>query len=140
MADVFDTATRSYIMSKIRGKNTKPEMLVRKFLFANGFRYRLHDRKLKGIPDIILPKYNAIIFVHGCFWHGHKDCKYANIPKTRTEWWLNKINRNIDNSKKFIKALKKDGWKVYVIYECQLKPKTMDKTLSTLLRKLSVSQ
>ena len=94
-------------MSRIKGKNTKPEMLVRKFLHANGYRYRLHDKKLPGKPDIVLPKYKTVIFVHGCFWHGHKDCKYFVVPKTRTEWWLNKINGNIANDVKPLKALRK---------------------------------
>ena len=85
MADVHDKATRSYNMSRIRNKDTKPEMLVRKFLFANGFRYRLNDKKLPGKPDIVLPKYKTVIFVNGCFWHGHENCKYFKLPATRTE-------------------------------------------------------
>jgi len=92
MTDVHNKQTRSYNMSQIKGKNTKPEMLVRKFLFANGFRYRLHDIKLPGKPDIVLPKYKSVILVHGCFWHGHEGCKYFVVPKTRTEWWLQKID------------------------------------------------
>jgi DNA mismatch endonuclease, patch repair protein len=92
--DVHSTQTRSYNMSRIKGKNTKPKMLVRKFLFANGFRYRLYDTKLPGKPDIVLPKYKIVIFVNGCFWHGHEGCKYFVVPKTRTEWWLKKIKGN----------------------------------------------
>ncbi len=99
-------------MAAIKGKNTKPEMLVRRFLHANGFRYKLHDKSLPGNPDIVLPKYKTVIFVHGCFWHGHEGCKYYVVPKTRTEWWLNKINGNIANDKKASKALKKQGWKI----------------------------
>ena len=106
MADVHSVATRSYNMSRIKGKNTKPEMLVRKYLFAHGFRYRLHSKKLPGKPDIVLPKYKTVIFVHGCCWHWHKDCKYFVVPKTRTDWWLNKINGTIGNDVKAIKALK----------------------------------
>ena len=94
MVDVHSEQTRSYNMSQIRSKNTKPELLVRKFLFANGLRYKLHDKKLPGTPDIVLLKYKSVIFVHGCFWHGHDNCKYFVIPKTRTGWWLNKINNN----------------------------------------------
>jgi len=120
MADVHSKAVRSYNMSRIKGKDTKPEILVRRFLHANGFRFRLHVKKLPGKPDIVLPKYRTVIFVHGCFWHGHKGCKYFVIPKTRTEWWLNKINRNIFNDTKAIKALKKEGWKVIVLWECGL--------------------
>src|SRR3954469_22069052 len=108
MADVHDKATRSKNMAAIKGKDTKPEMLVRRFLHANGFRYKLHDKTLAGKPDIVLPKYKTVIFIHGCFWHGHKDCKYFVAPKTRTEWWLNKINGNVVNDEKAITALKKD--------------------------------
>ena len=97
MADVHSKEQRSYNMSQIKGKNTKPEMLVRKFLFSKGFRYRLHIKDLPGKPDIVLPKYKTVIFIHGCFWHGHEGCKYSSIPKTRTEWWTEKINKNISN-------------------------------------------
>jgi len=112
MADVHDIKTRSFNMSRIKGKNTKPEILVRKFLHANGFRYRLHVKNLPGKPDIVLPKYKTVVFVHGCFWHGHAHCKYFVVPKTRTDWWLNKINSNITNDAKATKALKKEGWKI----------------------------
>ena len=137
MADVHDKETRSYNMSQIKGKNTKPEMLVRKFLHAHGYRYKLHDKRLPGKPDIVLPKYKTVIFVHGCFWHGHKDCKYFVVPKTRTDWWLNKINSNTANDKKAAHALKKEGWKTITIWECNLKPAKVEKTLTTLLKKLS---
>lgn len=90
---MHDIPTRSYNMSQIKGKNTKPEILVRKFLFSKGFRYRLHVKNLPGNPDIVLPKYKTDIFVNGCFWHGHKGCRYFVLPKTRTEWWLQKIKR-----------------------------------------------
>src|SRR5438034_11586705 len=100
MADVHDKATRSYNMSRIRSKNTKPEILVRKFLHAQGFRFKLHDKKLPGKPDIVLPKYKTVIFIHGCFWHGHKRCKYSMLPKKRARWWLIKINSNITNEAK----------------------------------------
>lgn len=121
MADVHDKATRSYNMSQIKATNTKPELLVRKFLHANGFRYKLHDKKLPGKPDIVLPKYKTVIFIHGCFWHGHTNCKYFVVPKTRTEWWLNKINTNKANDAKAMKALKKEGWRVITVWECKLK-------------------
>lgn len=121
MADVHSKKVRSYNMSRIRGKDTKPEMVVRKFLHAQGFRYRLHDKKLPGKPDIVLPRYKTVIFVHGCFWHGHANCKYFRIPSTRTEWWTNKINTNKANDAKAVKLLKKEGWKVIVIWECTLK-------------------
>lgn len=137
MADVHSKDVRSYNMSRIKGKDTKPEMLVRRFLHANGFRYKLHDKSLPGKPDIVLPKYRTVIFVHGCFWHGHKGCKYFVVPKTRTDWWLNKINSNIANDRKAIKALKKEGWKIIHLWECDLKPLKITKTLHILLKKLS---
>lgn len=137
MADVHNKATRSYNMSQIKGKDTKPEMLVRKFLHANGFRYKLHDKSLPGKPDIVLPKYRTVIFVHGCFWHGHKNCKYYVTPKTRTEWWLNKINGNITNDVKAAKFIKQNGWKIITIWECQLKSARIEKSLNSLLQKLS---
>jgi len=124
-------------MSRIRSGNTRPEMLVRKFLHTNGYRYKLHDKTLPGKPDIVLPKYKTIIFIHGCFWHGHANCKYYVVPKTRTQWWLDKINRNKANDKKAIKVIKKAGWKIITVWECQLKPAKLSKALSSLLKKLS---
>lgn len=130
-------------MSQIKATNTKPELLVRKFLHANGFRYKLHDRTLPGKPDIVLPKYRTIIFVHGCFWHGHKylpgrqtGCKYFVVPKTRTQWWLDKINRNKANDAKAVKALKKEGWKVIRVWECRLKPANVEKTMKRVIKKI----
>ncbi|MGN6475773.1 MAG: very short patch repair endonuclease [Flavipsychrobacter sp.] len=138
MADVHDKATRSYNMSRIKGKDTKPEMLVRKFLHSKGFRYRLHVRDLPGKPDIVLPKYKTVIFVHGCFWHGHEGCKYFVVPKTKTDWWLNKINGNIANDQKAVSALEKDGWKIITLWECELKPVTIENTLKSLLKLLNL--
>jgi len=109
-------------MSRIKGRDTKPELLVRRFLFAQGYRYRLHDKKLPGKPDIVSPKYKTVIFVHGCFWHGHTNCKYYVVPNTNTDWWLNKINGNIANDGKAVKALKKGGWKIITIWECKTVP------------------
>jgi DNA mismatch endonuclease (patch repair protein) len=131
MADVHSKTIRSYNMSRIRSKNTKPEILVRKFLFSKGFRYKLHDKNLPGKPDIILPKYKTAIFVNGCFWHGHVGCKYYVVPKSRTEWWLNKINSNISRDTQKHAKLKKEGWKVIVIWECKLK-----KNLEVQLKKV----
>jgi len=136
MADVHSKETRSYNMSQIKGKDTKPELIVRKFLFANGFRYRLHDKKLSGKPDIVLPRFKTIIFIHGCFWHGHTNCKYFVMPKTRTNFWKAKIlgnkNKDIINTR----TLKKNGWKVLTIWECQLKRNKVDKTLKKIVEKL----
>ena len=123
-------------MSRIKGKDTQPEILVRKYLHAQGFRYRVHVNTLPGKPDIVLPKYKTVIFINGCFWHGHKSCKYFTIPKTRTEWWLKKINNNIDNDKKANKELKSSGWKVLVIWTCNLKKTKFENAMQSLLKKL----
>ena len=130
--DIHDKKTRSYNMSRIRGKNTKPEITVRKYLFSKGFRYRKNDRKLPGSPDIVLPKYKTVIFVNGCFWHGHKGCRYFVVPKTNTEFWVNKINTNIERDENKYKTLKDMGWTVIVIWECQLKPEKITETLNNL--------
>ncbi len=132
MADVHDKETRSYNMSRIKGKNTKPEMVVRKYLHAHGFRYRLHVKNLPGKPDIVLPKYKTVIFVHGCFWHGHENCKYFVVPKTKTEWWVKKINGNIENDGKVSEALTNAGWKIITIWECELKAEKIETTLANL--------
>ena len=136
MADKHSKEARSYNMSMIKGKDTKPEMLVRRFLHSEGFRYTLHSKKLPGKPDIVLPKYNTVIFVHGCFWHGHKNCKYFVVPKTNTDFWLSKINGNISNDVKVIKTLKKDLWKVNVVWECEIKKDKIQKTLTALVKKI----
>jgi len=121
MADVHSKETRSFNMSRIRSRDTKPEIRVRKFLFSTGFRYRLHVKKLPGKPDIVLPKYKTVIFIHGCFWHGHEGCRYFVVPKTRTEWWLEKIGRNKTNDLRSENTLKEMGWKVINIWECEIK-------------------
>lgn len=137
MADVHDIKTRSFNMSQIKGSNTKPEMLVRKFLFANGFRYRVNDKKLPGKPDIVLPKYKTAIFVNGCFWHGHKNCKYFVVPKTKTDWWLDKIKSNSQRDRENFLRLRREHWKVITIFECKLKAKVREKTLKKLLSQLT---
>lgn len=124
-------------MSVIRAMDTKPEKLVRKFLFSKGLRFRLHQKSLVGRPDIILKKYNSIVFVNGCFWHGHDNCKYCKMPKSRTEYWAPKIEKNKSRDAKVKRALRKQGWKVFTVWECQLKKKKAEKTLSTLVRKIS---
>jgi len=133
MTDVHNKKTRSYNMSRIKGKNTKPEMLVRKFLHKNGFRYRVNYSKLPGKPDIVLPKYKTVIFINGCFWHGHKGCKFFVVPKTRTEWWKEKINGTIERDKIKIKELEKMGWNIKTLWECELNPEKRTKTLEDLL-------
>ena len=134
--DVHDKKTRSYNMSQIKGKNTKPEELVRKYLFSQGFRYRKNDKKLPGSPDIVLPKYKTVIFINGCFWHGHEGCKYFVWPKSNEEFWKNKIETNIARDKKKIAALEQLGWKAIVVWECQLKPTVRENTLMTLKRRI----
>jgi DNA mismatch endonuclease (patch repair protein) len=123
-------------MSRIKNKNTKPEILVRKFLFAQGFRFRLNKKGLPGKPDIVLPKYHTIIFINGCYWHGHENCKYATLPATNREFWTNKINGNIERDKIVKEQLSSLGWKVITIWQCQLKSKTKDDTLSCLVKKI----
>lgn len=129
MADVHDKATRSYNMSRIKNKNTKPELLVRKFLFANGFRYRINDKILPGKPDIVLAKYKTVIFVNGCFWHGHENCKYFKLPGTRTEWWKEKIEKNTDNDLRKHSQLIDLGYRVLIIWECEIKNKSFYSTI-----------
>lgn len=120
MADIVDKKTRSRMMSGIRGKNTKPEIIIRKALFSKGFRYRLHDRKLPGKPDLVLPKYHSVILINGCFWHGH-DCYLFKLPESNTEFWKNKIVQNCQNDKKAIAELKRMGWRVLTIWECAIR-------------------
>jgi DNA mismatch endonuclease, patch repair protein len=136
MADVHDESTRSFNMSRIRNKDTKPELIVRKFLFSKGFRYKLHDKGLPGKPDIVLPKYRSIIFVHGCFWHGHTGCPYFIEPKTRKDWWLEKINRNRLKDSESSAALVSAGWKVLTVFECELRRARREETLRKLLNDL----
>jgi DNA mismatch endonuclease (patch repair protein) len=125
MTDIVDSATRSRMMSGIRGRNTKPEILIRSQLHRQGFRFRLHLRDLPGKPDIVLPRYNAVIFVHGCFWHGH-DCPLFKLPKTREEFWRNKIERNQANDQKAKESLLAKGWRVGVVWECALRGAKQD--------------
>lgn len=136
MTDVHSPETRSYNMSKIKGKDTKPEIMVRKYLFAHGFRYRINDKKLPGKPDIVLPKYKTVIFVHGCFWHGHEGCRYFVPPKTRTEWWMNKIKGNTENDQRKKQQLEQAGWQIITIWECELNKSKREITLPELITKI----
>lgn len=120
MADVVDQKTRSRMMSGIRGKNTKPEIVIRRGLHQQGFRFRIHDKELHGKPDIVLKRYNAVIFVHGCFWHKHQ-CHFFKWPRTRVDFWTHKLNANHMNDIKSIQMLEKDGWRICVVWECALK-------------------
>lgn len=132
MADVHDKKTRSYNMSQIRSKDTQPELLVRKFLFSKGLRFRLHNKKLPGTPDLTLSKYHTVIFINGCFWHGHQGCKYFVLPKTRTDWWLEKIEETGRRDRKAMKALKELGWNPLVIWECDLRREKQQRTLDRI--------
>ena len=118
-------------MSRIRAKNTKPEVFVRSMLHRMGYRFRIHLKGLPGKPDIVLPKYHTAIFVHGCFWHGHEGCKDFAPPKTRTEWWLNKINGNKKRDSENITQLGRQGWQVIIIWECELTPAKWENTIKT---------
>lgn len=128
--DVHDKATRSYNMSRIRSKNTKPEEMVRKYLFAQGFRYRKNDKRLPGKPDIVLPKYKTVVFVNGCFWHMHEGCKYFVWPRNNREFWKNKIEGNAERDKRKKTELELQGWNVITIWECQLKTGLRQETLA----------
>lgn len=123
MADVHDARTRSRNMAAIRGKDTKPELIVRKGLFAQGFRYRLHDPKLPGKPDLVFPRYKAVVQINGCFWHGH-DCHLFKWPSTRVDWWHQKINRTREVDDRSQSELIRLGWRVLTVWECALKGRT----------------
>ena len=131
MADVVSPKVRSRMMSGIRGKDTKPEMIVRRGLHAMGFRYTLHNRKLPGSPDLVLPKYNAVIFVHGCFWHGH-DCHLFKWPKTRPDFWREKIGKNAKRDARAIQKLREAGWRTGLVWECQIREQDTSELLTSL--------
>lgn len=133
MADIKTAEERSRNMAAIRSNDTKPEMLVRRYLHGMGWRYGLHNRKLPGTPDIVLRKHKTVIFVHGCFWHGHENCKYYRLPKSNVSFWEAKIERNRIRDERDAEALRKHGWRVIIVWECQLKTKELrDKTFRWL--------
>jgi DNA mismatch endonuclease, patch repair protein len=119
--DIYPEKKRSEVMSKISGRDTKPEIYIRKFLFSKGFRYRIDDKRYPGRPDIVLPKFKTVIFIHGCFWHSHTGCKASKLPETRKEFWEKKINDNKLRDQRNIEALKNQGWDVIVIWQCEIK-------------------
>lgn len=129
--DIWSKQKRSQVMSKIRGKNTKPEMLLRSRIFRDGFRYRIHVNNLPGKPDIVLPKYKTVIFVHGCFWHYHRECKEGRIPPTNTVFWHSKLQRNVERDDLNNEALKKMGWNVIIVWECEI-----EKQLESVFEKI----
>ena len=132
MADKLTPIERHNNMAAIHGKDTKPEMVVRRWLWGHGFRYRLNHPRLPGKPDIVMWKYRTCIFVNGCFWHGHEGCRYYTIPKTNTEFWVNKVKRNKERDVKVQHELAAMGWHCITIWECELKPKVREKTLESL--------
>ena len=140
MADVLTPKQRSYNMSRIRSKDTKPEELVRKYLFSKGFRYRKNDTRFPGKPDIVLPKYKTVIFVNGCFWHMHEGCKYFVWPKNNAKFWRDKIMSNVERDKRNYQLIQQQGWRVYIVWECELRRSMRDKTLKHILSELNGSK
>ena len=137
MADRLSRQERSALMGRIRGKNTKPEILVRKALHKAGFRFRIHDRRLPGSPDIVLPKYRTVVFVHGCFWHGHDECKCFCVPKTNGEFWKKKIDGNRERDEKNRVLLERKGWRIIVVWECELQKRAVrEATLAGLVNEI----
>ena len=139
MADNHSKAVRSKNMSHIRSTDTKPEIIVRKYLFSKGFRYRKNVRELPGCPDIVLPKYKTVIFVNGCFWHKH-DCSRFVWPSSNQEYWHAKIERNVERDRENYHLLENEGWSVIIIWECQLKKKSIEITLERLISQLNEIQ
>ncbi len=132
MTDIFPASKRSEIMSRVKGKETTPEIIVRKYLFSRGLRYRKNVKTLPGTPDIVLPKYKTVVLVNGCFWHGHKDCKPAHLPATNLDYWERKIADNVERDERKRQELEKLGYKVLVVWQCQLKTKVRSDNLEKL--------
>jgi DNA mismatch endonuclease (patch repair protein) len=132
--DIISEERRSWNMSRIKGKDTKPELVVRSILHKMGYRFRLHRKDLPGTPDIVLPKYKTVIFLHGCFWHRHKGCKYAYTPKSRVKFWKDKFAETVKRDKQHLKQLKENGWEVFIVWECETKD--MDK-LKKIINKIT---
>lgn len=139
MTDRITPEHRSWNMSRIKGKDTKIEVKVRSWLFSKGFRFRKNDRRYPGTPDIVLPKYKTVIFINGCFWHRHEGCRYATIPKTRTEFWQEKFDRNVANDRKHKEELETMGWNVITVWECELKKSTFEDTMNFLMERIYAS-
>jgi DNA mismatch endonuclease (patch repair protein) len=136
MTDIFSIEKRSSIMRSIKGVNTAPELTVRRYLFSHGYRFRVHKKNLPGTPDIVLKKHNTVIFVNGCFWHGHQGCQKSSLPKSKTQFWHDKISRNIERDAVNIDKLKKLGWTVLIVFQCELKAKYLEQTMSKIIESL----
>ena len=134
--DVHSKEIRSYNMSKIRSENTKPEIKVRKHLFSKGFRYRKNDKRYPGKPDIVLPKYNTMVFINGCFWHMHIGCSDFSLPKTNTDFWKKKLENNKRRDENVVQQLQKMNWNVIVLWQCELKGENFDNTMEKLVKSL----
>jgi len=134
--DIMSKEKRSWIMSRIKDKNTEPEKRIRSMLHELGYRFRLHRKDLPGRPDVVLPKYKTVIFVHGCFWHRHRGCKYSYQPKSRVEFWKTKFDTNVERDERNTEKLKKLGWRVLIIWECELeqKPEKLIRRLTEISR------
>jgi DNA mismatch endonuclease, patch repair protein len=130
--DIVEPATRSRMMAAIRGRDTKPEMVVRKRLHAAGFRYRLHDKRLPGKPDIVLPRWRAVVLIHGCFWHRHPGCRFATSPASNPEFWQRKFDANVGRDQRVESQLGSLGWRVAVVWECQIKSGKARETIARL--------
>ena len=137
MSDIFSREVRSKIMAKIKKTNSKPELIVRKFLYHIGFRYRINAKKILGCPDIVIIRINTIIFVNGCFWHAHKNCKYNKTPKTNANYWISKIKGNAERDKSNLRELKRLGWNVITIWECELDKSKIENTFIELSNQLN---
>jgi DNA mismatch endonuclease (patch repair protein) len=135
--DIVNKEKRSEMMSGIRSQNTNPELLIRKGLFKSGYRYRINNNKIYGKPDIVLKKYKAVIFIHGCFWHGHLGCKYFKIPKSNTQFWIDKIDRNRKRDAEVLNFLHATGWRICIIWECAIRGRSQLKDLEKTIRKIS---
>lgn len=134
--DIYDRSKRSQVMSRVRSANTQPELIVRKKLHSLGFRYRLHCRELPGTPDIVLPKYRAVVFVHGCFWHHHASCSKSKLPSSNVTFWNTKIVGNVDRDKRNIRQLRSDGWRTLVLWECDVESGKYQRKLERFLGRM----
>ena len=136
MSDRISAEHRSWNMSRIKGKDTKIEVVVRQYLFSKGFRFRKNDKRFTGKPDVVLPKYKTVIFVNGCFWHMHEGCPQARLPKTNTQFWKDKLEKNVLNDKKHVTELQQNGWKVITVWECELE-KNFEPTMERIITEIT---